>query len=145
MTLILSKGKSWTHIENSLPTSALDSTLISVLSHPAPAALSKNSACGGVKPGASRETHTCCLEEKHKLRPLKEDEFFIFYSFWPPFPMRSSFTHEHHRRQGLARHTPAITNRDQRGCKQTASPRAGAWKGGRKRFAASSAWLSASP
>lgn len=41
--------------------------------------------------------------------------------------------------------TPTISNRDWRGCKQTAGPRASAWKGGRKRFAASSAWLSASP
>lgn len=38
-----------------------------------------------------------------------------------------------------------ISNRDRCCCKQTAGPRAGAWKGGRKRFAVSSAWLSASP
>lgn len=142
MISILSKGKSWTHIKSSLPTSALDPALISVLSRPAQPALSENSACSGVKPRAARETHKCCHEEKLKLRQLKEGGFFIFYSFFPPFPKGSSFTHDHHRGQGLAgstRHTPTVTNRDQCGCKQTASPCAGAWKGSRKRCAASSA------
>lgn len=60
--------------------------------------------------------------------------------------IESGFTREH--RAGDEDRLPRgadISNRD--GCcrQQTAGPRAGAWKNGRKRFAVSSAWLSASP
>lgn len=38
-----------------------------------------------------------------------------------------------------------ISNRDRCCCKQTAGPHVATWKGGRKTFAVSSAWLSVSP